>query len=241
MLLVLKAWDRGNSVGFCKVQISLWNNPFIQVAPTAAAVICTGKGQEARRSDRPYFFFLVFSSASRYEVLKGISLLAGLIHGDEAGAGLMQVVLETEPCEASLWWERGKFIPAVQEHLVMHPLVQFCTSRLCAFTQERGFAPLTQKLEGLRPFFELWPFAKRREPRTVTICWVWPSRSRASGASLGAASHTLNLESAGVQPLQGWGLGRLGICFPCSGLWALGLFLPPGCSATGTKYVLSDF
>lgn len=70
-------------------------------------------------------FFLAFSSASGHEVSKGVSLLAGLIYGDEAEAGLMQMVLETEMCEASLCWERGKVIPAMQEHLVMCPPVQF--------------------------------------------------------------------------------------------------------------------
>lgn len=90
-------------------------------------------------------FFLMFPSASGHEPLKGVSLLAGLIYGDEAGAGWMQMVLETELWEASLWWDRGRFIPAMQEHLVTCPLVQFAVSLPSVYSPIKlAFPPHTE-------------------------------------------------------------------------------------------------
>lgn len=112
----------------------------------------------------------MFPSASRHEVLKAVFHLASLIYGDEAEAGLMQMVLETEPREASLWWERGKFIPAMQEHLVMCPLVKFAVSLPSFYSPRKQVLPPDTEARRAEALFMLWLSGQRCwEPRTVRL------------------------------------------------------------------------
>lgn len=95
----------------------------------------------------------------------------------------------------------------------------------CIFTQGTGFAPLTQKREELRLYSpcgrlhlgaevsgaqdtERLPGLERGCPGDLRA----PSRSGGSAASPGAAFHTLQFGGCSGS------LGRLGICFPRSGV-----------------------
>lgn len=234
VLLVLKGWDRGNPVGLCKVQMSLWNNSLYPGCPHSCCCDLNMKGRKTRKSDRPGHFSCVSFSQWIWS-LKGVSLLAGLIHGDEAEEGLMRMVLEIEPCEASMGWDRAKFIPEMQEHLVrlqsLFPLY---------IHPENRFFPLTQKHKELSAV-AIWPLGQRcGEPRT----WDLP---RAEGAK-----HLFYIPSSGAAPPS------LQFGEPNLGFWAWAawesvsllwdLFPRPGCSATELtwnraleqKHVLSD-
>lgn len=138
------------------------------------------------------------SSVRGHEVLKGVPLLAGVIYGDEAEAGLMQMDLNTEPCDVrgenllqkckkSTWWcvhgAAGSF------------------SSLCTFTQEKA-----QRKEGLP---KLWPLG----------CWGRDVGSPDSAQSLGVSWAELGLEQ--LQELRKqclpWG------CFSHCPVWSAGV------------------
>lgn len=133
------------------------------------------------------------------------------------------MVLETEMCEASPCWERGKVIPAMREHLVMCPPVQFAVLFPLVYSpREQVLPPLTQKHEELRLYS---PCGHSHLGAEVSGAQDTehlsgfeqgcPGDLRApskGGASPGAAFHTLQFGGCSGS------LGRLGICFPCSGV-----------------------
>lgn len=177
------------------------------------------------------------SSVRGHEVLKGVPLLAGVIYGDEAEAGLMQMDLNTEPCDArgenslrkckkSTWWcvhgAAGSFSSLVHSPRKKHKELRVYPS--C------GPLGVGAEVWGAQAVLRAWVWAG--------LSWDWSSsRSSESDASPGAASHTAQF---GVQGFLGPGEGG-------NLLWDI--FIPPGCSATELtwnraleqRYVLSDF